>query len=99
MEEKRIERKLVKMTSQLGGMALKFVSPGCAGVPDRLVLLPTGKAAFVEVKASGKKPRPLQIRRISQIRRLGFPVFVVDRPEQIAEVLNDIGGTNEIQTT
>ena len=99
MEEKRIERKLVKMTSQLGGMALKFVSPGCAGVPDRLVLLPTGKAAFVEVKASGKKPRPLQIRRISQIRRLGFPVFVVNGLEQIAEVLNDIGGTNEIQTT
>jgi hypothetical protein len=98
MEEKRIERKLVKMTSQMGGMALKFVSPGCAGVPDRLILLPGGKGAFVELKAPGKKPRPLQIRRISQIRRLGFPVFVVDRPEQVAEVLKAIGGNNEIQT-
>ena len=99
MDEKRIERKLVKMTSQSGGMALKFVSPGCAGVPDRLILLPGGKAGFVELKAPGKKPRPLQIRRISQIRRLGFPVFVVDRPEQIAGVLEKIGGTNEIQTS
>lgn len=92
MEEKRIERKLVKMTSQMGGMALKFVSPGCAGVPDRLVLLPGGKFAFVELKAPGKKPRPLQIRRISQIRRLGFLVFVVDRPEQVANILDKIGG-------
>ena len=92
MEEKRIERKLVKMTSQSGGVALKFISPGCAGVPDRLILMPGGKAAFVEVKAPGRKPRRLQIRRISQLRRLGFRVFVVDGTEQIEEVLQKIGG-------
>ena len=92
MEEKRIERRLVRMTSQMGGMALKFVSPGCDGVPDRLVLLPGGKVGFVELKAPGKKPRPLQVRRISQIRRLGFLVFVVDGTEQITEVLRKIKG-------
>ena len=92
MEEKQIERKLVRMTSQMGGMALKFVSPGCDGVPDRLVLLPGGKVGFVELKAPGKKPRPLQVRRISQIRKLGFPVFVVDGMEQIEEVLQTIKG-------
>ena len=92
MEEKRIERRLVRMTSQMGGMALKFVSPGCDGVPDRLVLLPGGKVGFVEVKAPGKKPRPLQVRRIGQIRGLGFPVFVVDGMEQIEEVLQKIKG-------
>ena len=92
MEEKRIEQKLVKMTSQSGGVALKFISPGCAGVPDRLVLMPGGKAAFVEVKVPGRKPRPLQIRRISQLRRLGFQVFVLDGTEQIEEVLKKIGG-------
>jgi hypothetical protein len=92
MEEKRIEQKLVRMTSRLGGVALKFVSPGCAGVPDRLVLMPGGKAAFVEVKAPGRKPRPLQIRRISQLRRLGFRVFVLDGTEQIEEMLKKIGG-------
>ena len=92
MEEKRIEQKLVKMTSQSGGVALKFVSPGCAGVPDRLVLMPGGKAAFVEVKAPGRKPRPLQIRRISQLRRLGFQVLVLDGTEQIEAVLQKIGG-------
>lgn len=92
MEEKRIEQKLVRMTSRSGGVALKFVSPGCAGVPDRLVLMPGGKAAFVEIKAPGRRPRPLQIRRISQLRRLGFQVFVVDGTEQIEEVLKKIGG-------
>ena len=92
MEEKRIERRLVRMTSQMGGMALKFVSPGCDGVPDRLVLLPGCKVGFVELKAPGKKPRPLQVRRINQIRGLGFPVFVVDGMEQIEEVLQKIKG-------
>ena len=92
MEEKKIERRLVRMTSQMGGMALKFISPGCDGVPDRLVLLPGGKVGFVELKAPGKKPRPLQVRRISQIRRLGFLVFVVDGTEQITEVLRKIKG-------
>lgn len=92
MEEKKIERRLVRMTSQMGGLALKFVSPGCDGVPDRLVLLPGGKVGFVELKAPGKKPRPLQVRRISQIRRLGFLVFVVDGTEQITEVLRKIKG-------
>ena len=92
MEEKQIELRLVRMTSQMGGMALKFVSPGCDGVPDRLVLLSGCKVGFVELKAPGKKPRPLQVRRISQIRKLGFPVFVVDGMEQIEEVLQTIKG-------
>ena len=60
MREKTVERKLVKAVRDSGGLALKFVSPGMAGVPDRLVLFKGGKAAFCEVKAPGEKPRPLQ---------------------------------------
>ena len=96
MEEKRIERRLVRMTSQMGGMALKFVSPGMDGVPDRMILLPGGRIAFAELKAPGKSPRPLQVRRMAQLSRLGFRVYVIDGPEQISEVLQTIGGTNEI---
>ena len=55
------------------GMALKFVSPGMNGVPDRIVLMPDGKMAFVELKAPGKKPRPLQLKRKRMLERLGFP--------------------------
>ena len=48
MREKAIEAKLVKAVRIMGGLAPKFVSPGFDGVPDRLVLLPKGKIAFME---------------------------------------------------
>ena len=59
-------------------------------MPDRLVLLPNGILAFVELKAPGKKLRPLQIRRKAQLERLGFSVYCIDRPEQIGGVLSEI---------
>ena len=77
MREKRIEQKLMMEVRRCGGMALKFVSPSYSGMPDRLILLPDGKVAFVEVKAPGKKPRPLQIKRHEMLRKLGFRVFVL----------------------
>ena len=90
MREQRIERQLVQQVSKLGGLALKFVSPGMAGVPDRLLLFPGGRAVFVETKAPGKKPRPLQVHRHEQLRALGFRVFVIDEMKQIREVLDDL---------
>ena len=92
MNEKFIEKKLVKTVKCMGGMALKFVSPGVDGVPDRIVLFPGGRMGFVELKAPGKKLRPLQMRRMAQLSRLGFLVFVVDEVERIDEVLQKIGG-------
>lgn len=90
MREKDIERKLVMETVRRGGVALKFVSPGCVGVPDRIVMMKGGKLGFVELKAPGQKPRPIQIRRIQQMRKMGFNVFVVDGLAQIAPVLDEI---------
>ncbi len=90
MREKEIEQKFTLMARQTGGLALKFVSPGMSGMPDRLVLLPGGRMAFVEVKAPGRAPRPLQEARHRTLRRLGFRVFVLDRPEQIGGILDEI---------
>lgn len=92
MLEKEIESLLFRRTKQMGGMALKFVSPGMSGVPDRIILLPGGHIAFVELKAPGKPMRPLQLRRKRQLEILGFPVYRVDRPEQIGGVLDEIRG-------
>ena len=90
MREKAIEAKLVRTVKSMGGLAPKFVSPGLDGMPDRIVLLPHGKMAFVEVKAHGKKPRPLQVRRKSQLESLGFLVYCLDDATQIGGMLDEI---------
>jgi len=92
MREKLIEQKLIRAVKAAGGIAVKFVSPGYDGMPDRIVLLPGGKMAFVEVKAHGMKPRPLQIRRHVLLRQLGFLVYVLDDEKQIRTVLSEIMG-------
>ena len=93
MREQEIERHLAVAAKKMGGMAVKFVSPGLDGVPDRIVLLPGRKMAFVELKAPGKKPRPLQEKRKRQLEALGFPVYVIDGAEQIGGVLDEIYAT------
>lgn len=94
MREKEIEQKLVKEIKRMGGLCLKFVSPGMNGMPDRLVLLPGGRIVFVELKAPGQKPRKLQLRRHAQLRTLGFTVYVLDCPEGIPALLEKIGGND-----
>ncbi|GAB5082082.1 hypothetical protein Osc1_12550 [Hominimerdicola sp. 21CYCFAH17_S] len=93
MREKEIEQKLVTVVKRRGGICPKFVSPGFDGMPDRLVLLPKGRFAFVEVKAPGEQPRPLQVARHKLLRRLGFSVYILDKPEQIGGILDEIQST------
>jgi len=93
MREKKIEQNLARMVKTHGGICPKWVSPGFDGVPDRIVLLPEGKIAFVEVKAPGKEPRPLQVARHKLLTRLGFKVYVLDSEDQIGGILNDIQTT------
>mgnify|MGYP001082343408 FL=1 len=90
MLEKEIECKLKSAVKNMGGIAFKFTAPGINGVPDRLVLLPHGKIAFIELKAPGRKMRPLQVRRKRQLERLGFLVYCIDSAEQIGGVLDEI---------
>ena len=90
MREKAIEHKLTLMVKKRGGIAPKFVSPGYDGMPDRIVLLPDCHFAFVEVKAPGEKPRPLQTSRHKLLRKLGFKVYVLDSQEQIGGILDEI---------
>ena len=90
MIEKQVEQALRKAVRDRGGLALKFVSPGLAGVPDRIVLMPNRRVAFVELKAPGKHTRPLQVKRKRQLESLGFRVYCIDHSEQIGGVLDEI---------
>lgn len=92
MREKQVEQKLVRAVKSRDGICPKLVSPGMDGMPDRMVLLPGARIAFVEVKAPGQKPRKLQHLRHRILRGLGFRVYVLDDPEQIPGILDEIGG-------
>ena len=90
MLEKQIEAKLREGIRKVGGLAVKLVSPGFAGIPDRLILMPGGRLAFVEMKAPGKVPTKLQQARIEKLRKMGFYVFVLDTPASVADFVEDI---------
>ena len=90
MREKQVEHKLVKAVKSHDGICPKLVSPGMDGMPDRMVLLPGCRIGFVEVKAPGQKPRPLQEQRHRILRKLGFPVFVMDDPAQAEDIIREV---------
>lgn len=92
MREKTLEARLKQAVEDRGGWCLKFVSPSLAGVPDRLCLK-DGRAVFVEVKAPGEKPRPLQHRRMAQLTAHGFTCLTLDNPDGIQEVLNALSAS------
>lgn len=95
MRENVIESYLRDRVKQVGGKAYKFVSPGNAGVPDRLVLLSGGRTVFVELKAPGKKPTAIQLLQHKKLRNLGFKVLVIDSKEMVDEFLKEVND-NEI---
>ena len=85
MKERDIEQALQARIVAIGGVCWKLVCPGTTGVPDRVCLM-GGRIVFVEVKAPGQQPRPIQHRRIQQLRDLGFTVMIIDTMDGIEEV-------------
>lgn len=90
MREKTVEQKLVQAVRNRGGVCWKFTSPSTVGVPDRVVILPGGHIGFVEVKAPGEKPRPVQAIRIDQLRGLGATCLVLDDISEVEAVCDAI---------
>ena len=90
MLERQVEKALVNAIKKAGGIAPKFTSPGTAGMPDRIIILPKGKVCFVELKAPGQKPRPLQQRQMDRLTQLGCMARTIDHPNQIQELLDEI---------
>ena len=83
MRESVIERHLVRVVRERGGECLKFTSPGRRGVTDRIVMLPGGFVAFVELKAPGEKPRADQVRFHTRCFELGATCLVFDSKSEV----------------
>ena len=89
--EKVVEERLRAEVKKMGGLCLKFESPGFNGVPDRIIIMPTGKVFFAELKDKGKRERPIQLYAQRKLREMGCIVFSsVDSLEAVDSVLTAI---------
>lgn len=90
--EKNIEQYLVKKAREARGKAYKFVSPGNAGVPDRIIIFPSRKCVFAELKCPGGKLSKSQKKQIKDLRKLKQTVRVVYSKSDVDELIDEFGG-------
>jgi hypothetical protein len=91
VRERTLEKRLKTETEKRGALCLKFESPGTAGVPDRIILLPGGQSVFVEMKSPTGKLSEIQKYRITQFAKLGHTVYVISSNEGIDALVNFLG--------
>ena len=97
MLEKDIEKKIGGFAKKQGCLYYKFTSPARRAVPDRMIITPQGVIGFLEIKAKGKKPTPLQQTEIKRLQEQGCTADWCDSVEIgrlfVAKLL---GSKNEI---
>ena len=86
--EKEIERRLGEELKAMGCLFYKFVSPGNQGVPDRIIVTPCGRVAFVELKTDHGHLTSIQLRQIKRLEKHGATVFVLYGEEHMARLLS-----------
>ena len=91
MRESPIEARLSREVKHAGGLCLKWVSPGCTGVMDRIVLLPGGWVIFVELKQPGGRLSERQKWMADALARLGMDVRCLWNKEQVDKFLEEVG--------
>ena len=95
MKESQIERRLAEGVKRLGGMCLKFVSPGTLGVPDRIIITAKGRVIFVELKTETGRLTKIQRYVIGEIQKRGADARVVKGIDEVKELLAEIEGGDE----
>lgn len=88
--EAYVERYLQRQVASVGGLSLKFVSPGTSGVPDQVVMIPGAHTVFVECKRPGGQPRRLQQVVIGMMRSAGADVRVIDTREGVDALVREL---------
>lgn len=93
MLESTIERRLVDGVRRLGGMCVKFTSPGTPGVPDRIIITATGRIIFAELKTETGRLSKIQRYTVEQMQKRGADVRVVKGMDNVKALLDEIGGS------
>lgn len=88
--EKVLEVYLRTSCEGKGWLCLKYTNPWLIGMPDRLILLPKGRCAWVELKSAGEKPRKLQNMRHKLLRDCGHAVYVASSRQDIDAIIDEL---------
>ena len=90
ISEKQLEKKFCNKVKAIGGIAFKFLPTLCAGLPDRIVLLPEGNVYFVEMKREGGKISPVQKIMFEKFQKLGLPVRIISSEKMIEDFIAEV---------
>lgn len=88
--ERDIEKWLCDQVKKLGGHAYKFVSPGCDGVPDRIIILPPGRVYFVELKTDRGRLTPIQVWQLDRLDALGCQVRTIRGMDEARSFIEEV---------
>ena len=86
--ERAIEKRMGRELRAMGCLWYKFTSPGARGVPDRILIDPLGRLAFIELKTDVGQLAPTQIRQIELLRTWGQTVIIIRGEEEAARFLD-----------
>lgn len=106
MRESIIERYLTTCAQQAGGQVRKVQWIGRNSAPDRVVMVPArtlspasidcawcnpkGRTVWVELKATGQKPTPAQVREHERMRAAGQDVRVIDTLAGVDQLMQEL---------
>lgn len=90
MLEKEIERRMVKIVKDRGGLCYKFVSPNNPGVPDRIIITPEGRVVFVELKTEIGRLANIQKWQLDEMRKRGADVRVAKGWDAVKALLEEV---------
>jgi len=88
--EKKIQRKTVEYARKKGMLAFKIDVGAQRGWPDYLFVDTQGYHFWIEFKAPGKKPQPIQLHRAHELTHRGVVVFLVDNEEEGKRIIDAV---------
>ena len=91
--EREVESYLKTRVEKAKGKCIKIPATYEEGLPDRLVILPGNRIAFVELKRPrGGRLREMQKYQINKLKGLGCIVRVIKNYEEVNELIETLEG-------